>query len=189
MNIHDNTSRKALLLILSILLLFIVSIAVADDYHKNWHGHQKGINLFSYDKGNEFTGEVAALIFMIANITVLFSLLSKGTVRFIPVGATLKEKIKSLNKFQKKYLMPIHYFLNPVGFIIAFVHFFLSKCITSFLPEFGFGLMAIIGVAGIFVKFKISPKSIRRVVYWLHTNPMPLGFVLTVLFAGHIIVD
>jgi hypothetical protein len=194
MNFHGDASYRNLLLILFIYFFFMVSAAVADNHNEKRHGHQHDRNIFSYDlkkgdKGNELTGEMAAWMFVIANITVVISLLFKGMVRFTPLGTTLKEKIKSLNRFQKKYLLRFHYFLNPVAMIIAFVHFSLSRCGTSFLPDLGLVLMAVIGVAGIFVKFKISPKSIQRAVYWLHTDPMPLGFGLIILVAGHSIID
>lgn len=194
MNIHHSASYRNLLLILSAYFLFTVSTAVADDHTENRHGDQHHKNIFSYDlkkgdKGNELTGEAAAWLFVIANITVAISLIFKGIVEFIPIRITLKETIKNLNKFQKKYLMLFHYVLNSIALIIAFAHFSLSRCGTSFLPELGLALMAVIGVAGIFVKFKISPKNIRSYVYRLHTNPMPIGFVLIILFVGHTIVD
>ncbi|MBF0376122.1 MAG: hypothetical protein HQK72_01445 [Desulfamplus sp.] len=141
------------------------------------------------DKGNESTGEAATWLFVVANITVLISLLSKGIVRFMPLEITVTEKIKSFNKFQKKYLMFFHYLLNPIALIIAFVHFGLSCCVTTFLPELSLALMAAIGIAGILLKLKVSPKSIRKAVYWFHTNPMPIGFALSILVVGHTIVD
>jgi len=194
MNIHDNGAYRRLLLILSLYFCFTASIAAADEHNEKRHGYQHVGNIFSDylkkgDEGNELTGEAAAWIFVIANITVVISLLFKGIVKFAPLRTTLKEKIKSLNKLQKKYLMLFHYVLNSIALIIAFAHFCLSRCSTSFLPEFGLALMAVIGVAGILVKFKISPKSIRKAVYRLHTDPIPSGFVLIILFVGHSIVD
>jgi hypothetical protein len=168
---------------------------VADDHIEKRHNkHQHDRKIFSYDhkkgdKGNELTGEVTAWLFVIANITVVISLLSKGIIGSTPLRKTLKEKIKSLNNFQKKYLMLLHYFLNPISLIIAFVHFSLSQCSRSFLPELGFILLVIFGVIGILLKFKISPKNIQRGVYQIHTNPIPLIFVLIILFVGHSIVD
>ena len=194
MNINDKTSYRNLLLILTVYFGLAISPAAGDDHNERRHGYQNDTDIFSHylkksDDGNELTGETAAWIFAVANITVVISLLSKGIIRFTPLAATLKEKIKKLNKFQKKYLMSFHYVLNSVSLIIAFVHFILSRCGTSILPELGLTLMAVIGFAGIFVKFRFSPKSIQRAVYRFHTNPMPFGFVLIMLFAGHIIVD
>ncbi len=177
----------------TVYFCFTVSQGVADEHNERRHGYRHDRSIISdylkKNEGNELTGETAAWLFGIANLTVMISLLSKGTVKFTPLATHLKEKIKSLNKFQKKYLMFFHYVLNSIALIIAFVHFSLSRCAASFLPELGLALAAVIGVAGIFVKFKISPKSIRSAVYRLHTNPMPLGFVLMMLFAGHSIID
>lgn len=192
MKIHD---RKLTVVILTAAVFcFTASLSGADDHNEKRHGYRHDRSIVSDylkkgDEGNEFTGEAAAWLFVIANITVVISLLSKGIVKFTPLARTLKEKIKRFNRFQKKYLMFFHYVLNLTALTMAFVHFSLSRCAASFLPESGLALIAVIGVAGIFVKFKISPKSIRSAVYRLHTNPIPIGFILIILFAGHSLVD
>jgi len=193
MTIRNTSSYINILIMLSIYVLFAVSPAAADEHVKNRHGYQHDSGIFSdhkkADKGNEFTGESAAWVFVIANITVVLSLLSKMLIKFIPPGIALKEKIRAWNNFQKKYLMFFHYVLNPISLIIAFVHFNLSQCRTSSLPESGLALMTILAIIGISVKFGISPKSIRRTVCQFHTNPLPIIFVLIILFAGHSLVD
>ena len=141
MTIRNTSSYINILIMLSIYVLFAVSPAAADEHVKNRHGYQHDSGIFSdhkkADKGNEFTGESAAWVFVIANITVVLSLLSKMLIKFIPPGIALKEKIRAWNNFQKKYLMFFHYVLNPISLIIAFVHFNLSQCRTSSLPESG----------------------------------------------------
>ena len=194
MNIHNNALYRNLLLIVSFYFFFTLPVAFADDHNEKRREHQHDRNIFSYDhktddEGDELTGEATAWILVIANITVLIGLLSRGIVRFAPLRTTLKEKIKRFNKFQKKYLMLLHYFLNTIALVIAYVHFNLSRCGSNFLPELGLVLMTIIGVTGISAKFKISPKSIRSAVYRLHTNSMLFGFVLIILIVGHSIVD
>ncbi len=193
MSIRNTSLYRNILIILSFYVLFAVPPAAADDHVKNRHGYQHDSGIFSDhrkgDNGNEFTGESAAWVFVIANITVVLSLLSKVLIKFIPLGTALKEKIRAWNNFQKKYLMFFHYILNPISLIIAFVHFSLSQCRTSSLPEWGLALMTILAVIGISVKFRISPKSIRRTVCQLHTNPLPVVVVLIILFAGHSLVD
>jgi hypothetical protein len=180
------------LLLSGIYFMTCVSTAIADDYaHK---GKQFGWNLFSTskhgksDKGNEFTGEVTAWIFAVANLPVLLSLLVRAIYN-AAMARNLKDRLKRFNQAQKKYFMPFHYFLNPLALLIAFIHFSLSHCRSSSLPEWGVAVMASLVLTGMLVKFKVSPRSIRRSVYKIHTNPLSIGLLVIILMVGHSIVD
>jgi hypothetical protein len=196
MKINFTSSTRYLIKILSVYFLFILSFAFADDHNEDRHerinsseflsDHKKDHN---EDTGNELTGKTTALIFVIANFSALLSLLSKGIIKFSPLKKSIKEKILVLNMIQKKHLSVLHYILNPIALIIASVHLILSQCLSTILPELGLALMFTIGVTGISVKFKISPKKIRNTIYRFHTNPIAFGFIVIILSIGHMIID
>lgn len=178
-----------------IALMLFVQRADADrdreEYGKR-HG-KSGSSLSSRgkrgDKGNEFTGQSAAWIFVAANLTVALSLFSKGLASRPQWSSKTKERIRRLNQIQKKGLMRFHYWLNPLGLLLAVIHFSLSTCRSSPLPEWGLGGAAILVLIGSVIRFKLSPKSLRKAVYRIHTSPLSLGLVLIVLLIGHAIVD
>ena len=188
------TFLTAMFLLSAISLMVFGANAIADDDHHKRH-RQRNDKPSSFrdqgkaDKGNEFTGESAAWVFAAANLTVGFSLLAKGLARYARLSADAKDRVKRLNQTQKKHLMRFHYFLNPLALILAFIHFSLSRCRSTSLPEWGLVVMAILAGIGLMVKYKVSPKGIRRTVYQIHTNPFLLGCVLLLLLIGHSIID
>jgi len=140
-------------------------------------------------EGNELTGQAAAWLLVSANLTVLFSLLVKGANRFLPLKPQTKSSIKAFNQLQKKYLMKFHYVLNLLALCIAFFHFLWSSCRSSPLPEWGFLLIGMIVVLGLVLKFKASPKWMRRSVYRIHTSSAAFSIAILVLIVGHLMVD
>jgi hypothetical protein len=184
----------AIFLLSAIYLMVSGANAIADDDHHKRHKQRndKGSSFLDHGKaneGNEFTGESAAWIFAAANLTVVFSLLARGLTRYAPLAADVKDRVKGLNQTQKNHLMRFHYFLNPLALILAFIHFGLSRCRSTSLPEWGLVVMAILAGIGMMVKYKVSPKGIRRTVYQIHTNPFLLGCLLLLLLIGHSIID
>jgi hypothetical protein len=162
-----------------------------DDHHDKWRGAQgrSSYQLQNKDEGNELTGQLAAWIFGTANITVGFGLLSRILIRRFQGKNQFVDRIRRFNRFQKRLLLPVHYFLNPLALLLAITHFSLSACRSSALPEWGLAIMAVITGIGAMVKFKKSPQGLRKYVYKLHTNPFPLFLLLTVLLIGHQLVD
>jgi len=140
-------------------------------------------------EGNELTGQAAAWLLVSANLTVLFSLLVKGANRFFPLKPQTKSLIKAFNQAQKKYLMRFHFVLNPIALCLAFFHFLLSSCRSSPLPEWGLLLVTAMVVLGLMLKFRASPKSMRRGVYRIHTSSAAFSAVILVLVVGHLMVD
>jgi hypothetical protein len=167
--------------------------AVGDDDH--YKKRKKDIGaVFNHAKNeeiNEATGQAAAWILAAANLNVLLSLLIRGTLRYASLPAQINDRIKRFNQLQKKFLMPVHYFLNPLALGTAFIHFMsaTSACKASGLPEWGLALMALIAGMGIMVKFKVFPKSFRKNSYRIHTNPIPIALLFVILFIGHAVVD
>ena len=140
-------------------------------------------------QGNELTGQAAAWLLVSANLTVVFSLLVKGANRFLPLSSQTKASIKAFNQFQKKYLMRFHFVLNPIALCVAFFHFLLSSCRSSPLPEWGLLLVAMLVALGLVLRFKISPKWMRRVVYRLHTASATSLIMILLLVVGHLVSD
>lgn len=181
-------------LVICMSFAFYSSLAIADDHHhkskKDYSHVYKELSHEIHDNdGNEITGELSAWLFAIANIPVLFGLLYRSINRFGSLTEMSKIRLKTLKKAQKKYLMPLHYLINIIALLLAIIHFSLSNCRSSSLPEWGLGLMACIVVVGIMLKLNITPKGVRKIFYKIHTSPLAIGLVVSVLLVGHSIVD
>jgi hypothetical protein len=182
------------LLLVGIMFSAYLPNADADQDHKV-HDRDRAKHAYELrrhggdDKGNEFTGQSAAWIFGAANLPAVLSLLLKGAIAFAPVSPKTNERFRHFNQLQKKHLMRFHYFLNPMAAIVALVHFGLSTCRSSSLPEWGLAGAACLVLVGLAMKFKVSPKSMRKAAYRIHTSPVPLMLVLIILLIGHGIVD
>lgn len=197
MHNHNRPSIRvfllAALLLSGIYSLAFLPNAFADDHRQK--GKHLDRSVFSNsehgrgDKGNELTGESTAWIFATANLPALLSLLVRGLIRNTGLAGNVKDRLKRFNQAQKRYLMPLHYLLNPLALLLAFIHFSLSHCRSSSLPEWGLAVMASLALIGILVKFKVTPKGIRKTVYQIHTNPLPVGLLVIILLVGHSIVD
>lgn len=182
--------------VLTTLLLAIFSLFAglyADDEHSSHTRKNKtisGARLHTEkDKGNETTGEAAALLFTIANITIAISLASKTAGKLSVLSTHTKERIKRINQTQKRFGMPVHYLINPLALVLASVHFFLSYCSSTLLPESGLCMVASLVVIGILIKFRIAPRAIRKWTYQVHTSPLALVSLLLTLIVGHSIMD
>jgi hypothetical protein len=168
--------------------------AIADDDDHRYKKRNKDIDTaFNHVKNedkNEVTGQTAAWMLAAANLNVLISLLIRGT-RFAALPAQINDRLKRFNQIQKKFLLPVHYVLNPLALGMAFIHFLsaTSACRASGLPEWGLVLMALITGIGIMVKFKVFPKNLRKSTYRIHTNPIPITLLLAILLIGHAVVD
>lgn len=156
--------------------------------HHDYDDHNKG-KVKKGDEGNEITGQTAVWLIVSANLTVALSTIMKGVNRFVPLAPQTKSSIKRFNQLQKKHLMRFHYVLNPLALCIAFLHFLLSSCRSSSLPEWGLLLVTLMVILGLSLKFNACPKWIRSVVYRLHTAAATFSTMILVLVVGHLIVD
>lgn len=178
-----------------LFFLCCATSAVADndrDHHDKKRNKDIGtvFNHIKNEKNNEATGQSAAWMLAAANITVLLSLLIRA-IRYTNLPAQINDRIKRFNQFQKKFLLPVHYVLNPLALGVAFIHFMsaTSACKASGLPEWGLILMALIMGIGIMVKFKMFPKNFRKSTYQIHTNPILFTLLFAILLIGHAVVD
>jgi hypothetical protein len=199
-------NRKLFFIIIS-LMLFVFhiwpSLLAADDNkgrethykrydnskeHRNYDDHDRR-RIRKDDEGDETTGQTAAWLLVAANLTIAFSILIKGANRFLPLNPQTKISFKSFNQLQKKHLMRFHYVLNPVALGIAFFHFLLSSCRSSTLPEWGLIVVTVMVSLGLILKFKLSPKGMRKSVYGLHTTSASFLIMILLLVVGHLLVD
>jgi len=193
--------------VLAPLILFVFCVwpgPVAANDHKRSESHheryermkehddyedRKRRRLKKEDEGNELTGQTAAWLLVAANLTVVLSILMKGVSRYFPLEPETKSTIKKFNQLQKNHLMRFHYLLNPLALCIAFFHFLLSSCQKSSLPEWGLLFVTMMVFLGLIIKFKVTPKWIRRFVYRLHTGLATFSIMIVLLVVGHMIVD
>ena len=141
------------------------------------------------NEGNETAGQIAAWLLLVANLPVALSILIKWINRFMPLGAELKSSLSNFNRFQKKHLMIVHYYLNPAIFGIVVWHYISSRCLSTSLPEWGLFLLVGFMTCGILIKFKLCPKAFRKAVHQLHTQPLIFVALILVLTVGHTIID
>ena len=85
--------------------------------------------------------------------------------------------------------MRFHYALNPVILAIAILHWTLSRCKSTALPEWGLLIMAAMAALGIVLRFKLCPRTFMRRVYRVHTQPVLLLLLISILVIGHLSMD
>ena len=195
--------RIVLIPLVLVLLQVPPSLPLADD-HKTGNKHynqdqirkerdnyddHNGGQAKKYAEGNEVTGQFTAWLLVSANLTVFFSIITQGVNRFLPLKPQTKSSIKTFNQLQKRYLTRFHSVLNPIALCVAFFHFLLSSCRSSPLPEWGLLLVTMLVAFGLVLRFKVSPKWMRRVVYRLHTSSVGFSAAFLVLVVGHLMVD
>ncbi len=194
--------KTSLYLKISILVAGILIIGgamgkaiMADEHHSRQRHHienedqDRAHSRQKDDEGNETAGQMAAWLLAAANLTVVLSLLIKWINRFKSLDSGIKTALLKFNRSQKKLLMPIHYWLNPLVFIILLWHWGASCCRSTALPEWGFIILVIIMGIGILLKFKLSPKFLRKGIYQIHTQPYALIALVTLVTIGHFLMD
>jgi hypothetical protein len=197
---NPGSQKKPFLLVIFLMFCFWASpviLSYADDRKESKHQGKKteehrlikGDQGKKGDKGNETTGEMAAWIFGVANFPVALSIILKTCTKFLPPGMNLRDPLTKFNRQQKKYLMKLHYWLNPIALGIALTHFLLSTCKSTAMPEWGLGIMLATVLLGLMMKFKLSPASMRQRVFRFHTSPILLIAAISILLIGHTIAD
>jgi hypothetical protein len=168
--------------------------SIADDHPKG-SGHferedQHRVPFLDRDnEGNETAGQIAAWLLAGANLTIVLTILIRWINRFAPLGPNWKSSLSNFNRFQKRHLMFLHYYLNPVILGIVLWHWLSSRCTSSALPEMGLVMMVLLMSLGIALKFKLCPINFRKNVYQIHTHPLFFLVMVLALFVGHTIVD
>jgi hypothetical protein len=207
MTVTVTTDYRKIFTVLAPLIMFVFCVwpdpLAANDHKRSGSHHEqyerikehddyedrKRRRLKKEDEGNELTGQTALWLLVAANLTVVLSILVKGVNRYLPLEPETKSTMKKFNQFQKKHLMRFHYVLNPSALCIAGLHFLLSSCHKSSLPEWGLLFVTMMVFLGLMVKFKVFPKWMWRFVYRLHKSPAAFSVLILLLVVGHLIVD
>jgi hypothetical protein len=190
----DSTlSKLGLLTVLTccLVLMGVVSIYAGELRESSHHlgrGYEQAEGREEGGAGGS-SGQIAAWLFGIANFPIVLSILLKACGKVMPQSSNLKEAVGQMNRRQKRYLMKLHYWLNPVAVIVAIIHFLLTKCETTAIPEIGLGAMILISILGILVTFKWSPASLRKTIFQFHTSSIFLLAIISILLIGHSMVD
>lgn len=151
---------------------------------------QHSFPLFQEDnEGNETAGQIAVWLLVIANMPVMLSILIKRTNKLFSNDKMIKITLSNVNHFQKKHLMFLHYYLNPAILLVVLWHYFSSRCNSTSLPEFGMLLMFFLVSLGIVIKYRLSPKYLRKNLIKIHCHPIVLVVMVVFLSIGHLIVD
>ena len=180
--------------------LSAIPVCMGDDHEESWkhyakHGDRRGDGILGtvsgrgHDKGNETTGQIVAWSLAAANLTVALSVIIAGVKQFAPIGPEVRSGLSRFNAAQKKYLMRFHYILNPLILILAILHWTLSRCRSTALPEWGLLTMSAVVALGIVLKFKLCPKAFVRNVYKVHTQPVLFLLLISMLLIGHLSMD
>jgi len=158
--------------------------------YKSDSNDHKRRRLKNEDEGNELTGLTTAWLLAAANLTVFLSILLKGANRHFPLKPETKNAIKRFSQFQKKHLMRFHFSLKtPLALCIALLHFLLSCCRKTALPEWGLLFVTMMVFLGLMVKFKGAPKWMRKFLYRLHTSKIAFSALILILIIGHLMVE
>ena len=135
------------------------------------------------------SGVIAAWLFGIANFPVVVSILLRASAKAIQSDLQLRDTLRRMNLRQKKFLMKLHYWLNPIAAGAAIFHFSHSECKSTFFPELGLGAMLVIILLGLLMIFRLSPAAARKPISQFHTSPILLAVVISILLIGHSMVD
>jgi hypothetical protein len=193
------------LMLLSAMFFCLVwpNTIMADD-HKSRDGYNKryeakkgnfdytranGRQIKKGDDGNEISGLTTAWLLVLANLTIVLSILLKAIIHYFPLEPGGKSSFRRLNRLQKKHLMRFHYVLNPAALVLGFFHFILSSCQSSSMPEWGLIMVSVMVFFGIILKFQLFPRKVGRLVYRLHTTPVLLILLVFSVVTGHQFVD
>lgn len=140
------------------------------------------------DHGNEKTGQMAAWFFAIGNVPVAGTLLTRRFLMHKTSGSFQKTAGK-IYSWLKKDLMLFHYILNPLAIVMGFIHFNLSWCRSTSLPEWGVLLVSVLALTGIVIKVRLIPQPLIRRVRAVHTHPIVAAAIFGLLFVGHQFLD
>jgi hypothetical protein len=140
-------------------------------------------------EGNDFTGDVAAVLFGVGNANVLFGMVLRALSRSTLIGMKPKDTMSALNRYQQKLLRRFHYILNPLAAATVSLHWYLSYCGVLTFQQWGTALAIFLVISGLIIKYRLAPQSLRRRLFQIHTSPLILLTVVALVFLGHIFTD
>jgi hypothetical protein len=143
------------------------------------------------NEGNEFTGQTSGWLFGIACVPVIFCLTARLISRRVSLRPRLKSALEWFTRVNKKYFMPFHTYLSILALALAIVHLMFSSCPNP-LPEWGLIGAGILVTTGLIIKLRIASKSFPKLVkyiYQFHASLVVSGILVSILLAGHVLMD
>jgi hypothetical protein len=178
-------------------LWIVLFMALAASVNGYAHTHRESLSpegrIFQHGRGGEeaggeATGLIAAWLFGIANFPVVLSIVLKTGRKLLPSESSLGKITEQTNRRQKRLLMKLHYWLNPIAAGVAILHLSIAECNSTLMPELGLGVMIFIIILGLMMTFRLSPSSMRKAIFRLHTSPVSLMAAILILIIGHAMI-
>lgn len=187
--------KKTLAILLAILIFSsgILQPAFAD---KQNHGNEKRESKHHFrekedkeKKGHELSGIIAAGFFVAANAAAVIGIVVRVLIRSTVIGQSAKDGASALIRFQQRYIRTYHYILNLLAAGVALLHWFLSKCSSLPLQQWGTAMAILWVISGVILKYRLVRQSLHRRLFQIHTSLyLPLALV-SLIFLGHILMD
>ena len=127
-------------------------------YSKRDDSEKNGKERNEKETGDEFTGFVAAGLFGLANLSVIFNILSRYATRLLGSREAFKNAVLAFNRFQQKHLRRYHYLLNIAAIAIASWHWYLSESASISFQQLGMVLAVFLGFSGIHHQIPACPQ-------------------------------
>ncbi len=178
-------------------LWVVLFLALAASVNGYAHRHREALSpegrIFQHGRGGEgaggeATGQIAAWLLGIANFPVVLSIVLKTGGKLLSSDSSLGKIMEQTNLRQKRFLMKLHYWLNPIAAGVAILHLSIAECESTFMPELGLGAMIFIIILGLMVTFRLSPASMRKAIFRLHTSPVSFMTAILILIIGHAMI-
>jgi hypothetical protein len=182
------------LMIISLAGFALLAVVVDELAESRWAAPNFMQAYFSFraalqnNTGNEFTGATTAWLFGASTVPVGIDLISKTVIRYAPIGETIKNIIRRVNNFQRKYLMRFHTWLSILALGLGILHLTLSSCAGNPFPEWGLILSGILVTSGLLFKWKAMPSNFRKILYQFHSSLIVTGVLLVILVTGHAVM-
>jgi hypothetical protein len=143
------------------------------------------------EKGDEVTGFIAGGLFGLANLSTLFSALSRSLTPFVGGRKSFQNALFVSIRFQQKHLRRYHYLPNIAAIAVASLHWYLSECASlSFsLQQWGMVLAILLGFSGIITKYRLAPKSLHPAIFKFHSSFLVTLAMSFLVVGGHPLMD
>jgi hypothetical protein len=154
-----------------------------DDDDKNGKGRKEK------EKGDEVTGFIAAGLFGLANLSTLFSTLSRSLTPFAGGRKSFQKALFVFIRFQQKHLRRYHYLPNIAAITVASLHWYLSECASLSFQQWGMVLVILLGFSGIITKYRLAPKSLHPALFKFHSSILVTLAMSFLVVGGHVFMD
>ena len=159
------------------------------NYSNRGDSEKNGKERNEKETGDEFTGFVAAGLFGLANLSVIFNILSRYATRLLGSREAFKNAVLAFNRFQQKHLRRYHYPLNIAAIGIASWHWYLSENASISFQQLGVVLAIFLGFLGILIKYRLAPRSLHPAILKFHASILVTLAMSFLVVGGHVLID